>query len=333
MDNDQSWFKDQLSEKVNAYANLTVPQILNSVQLLPKLAKELLIQEIVDSIHFSDDEQSKVINELWKGINIEKPGYLDEAGEWLRLVPSEIQDALKQRLSYLKLSKYIDQTYSSAVEPYFLERRADLERVVYGLIRVASQGIAEEFYLRLLEGESDFCCLASEHSMGDERYTNGLLGPMPITQPPEIIRNVIKRLKVGEVHPPFRVDKSFILLKLIHRISPSLDELTRNRLMQEMFDKDIYQEVSLKVQDTVDRSISLKNTEAMPSLANAELESKLIYNDQNRSDQKLEQPGIDSLTETNNIDAEIISPLPQHHSNHKTSDHKSTQNIGRSLHD
>ncbi len=287
MDIEQSWFKTQLSEKVNAYTELTLPQILNSVQLLPKLTKELLIQEIIRNTFFDETEQSKVINELWKGVQLEQPAYLDEADLWLDSVPSELHDPLKQRLAQLKLNKYIDNKYSPHVEPYFLERRADLERVVYGLIRVDSQGIAEEFYLRLLEDENEFCELASEYSLGDEKYTNGLLGPMVITQPPEIIRKVIKKLKVGEVHPPFRADKFFILLKLVHRISPSLDEPTRNRLMQELFEKDILQEVGNKVQETVDRSISARQLEEpMTDQASNFLEPATDSNDEKFTDFK-----------------------------------------------
>ena len=271
MDIEQSWFKAQLSEKVGAYTDLTVPQILNSVQLLPKLTKELLLQEIIHNTHFTESEQSKVIDELWKGIKVEPPSFLDEAGAWLNSVPDEIREPLKQRLAQLKLNKHIDTSYSPHVEPYFLQRRADLERVVYGLIRVDSQGIAEEFYLRLLEEEDEFCDLASEYSLGDEKYTNGLLGPMAITQPPEIIRNVIKKLKVGEVHPPFRADKFFILLKLVHRISASLDDATRNRLMMELFERDIQQEVGKKVQDTVDQSIAAKQFDVVGEIKESHL--------------------------------------------------------------
>lgn len=271
MDIEQSWFKSQLSEKVSAYKDLTVPQILNSVQLLPKLTKELLVQEIIQNTHFVEAEQAKVIAELWKGVKGEPPSFLDEGGAWLLSVPDEIREPLKHRLAQLKLNKYINTTYGPHVEPYFLQRRADLERVVYGLIRVDSQGIAEEFYLRLLEEEDEFCVLASEFSLGDEKYTNGLLGPIAITQPPEIIRNVIKKLKVGEVHPPFRADKFFFLLKLVHRISPSLDDTTRNKLMMELFEKDIQQEVGTRVQETVDQSISARQLDVPGEIKDPQL--------------------------------------------------------------
>ena len=47
-----------------------------------------------------------------------------------------------------------------------LERRAGLERLVYRVLRLRDQGVAEELYLSLLEGESSFAELATRFSKG-----------------------------------------------------------------------------------------------------------------------------------------------------------------------
>ena len=231
---------------------LTLPQLLNSVQVLPRMASELVVEELMSTVSFTKDEQVAIVSELWKGVNLPAPDRIDPGELWLANVPENYHEPLRKRYALLLRQKMMEDRYGDRVEPYFLERRTDLENIVYGVIRVESQGMAEEFYLRILENEADFGDLAFKYSVGDERYTRGLLGPMPITQPPEVIRNVLQRLPAGEVHPPIRMDRFFLLIRMEHRIAAALDEAMRQRLLQELFEQDIRGSIQAQIQTMLD---------------------------------------------------------------------------------
>lgn len=231
---------------------LTLPQLLNSVQVLPRMASELVVEELMSNVSFTKDEQVAIVPELWKGVNLPAPDRIDPGELWLADVPENYHEPLRKRYALLLRQKMMEDRYGDRVEPYFLERRADLETIVYGVIRVESQGMAEEFYLRILENEADFGDLAFKYSVGDERYTRGLLGPMPITQPPEAIRNVLQRLPAGEVHPPIRLDRFYLLIRMEHRIAAALDAAMRLRLLQELFEQDIRGSIQAQIQQMLD---------------------------------------------------------------------------------
>jgi parvulin-like peptidyl-prolyl isomerase len=94
-------------------------------------------------------------------------------------------------------------------------------------------------YLRLLDDNADFGSLARSHSLGEERFTHGLVGPMLISQPHATIRAVLEKLTVGEVHPPFRVENWVLLLQMEHRQPASLTDAIRLQLYNELFQKDL----------------------------------------------------------------------------------------------
>jgi parvulin-like peptidyl-prolyl isomerase len=139
----------------------------------------------------------------------------------------------------VRLRKWLDEHYGPQVESHYLARRKDLERVVFRAIRLHQLGLAEELYLRLLDEEESFGDLAANHSLGEERFTRGLMGPMPISQPHPNIRAVLNRLEVGDVCPPFAVDQTLLILRLEHRIPAVLDEAMRQHLLQELMQPDL----------------------------------------------------------------------------------------------
>jgi parvulin-like peptidyl-prolyl isomerase len=141
--------------------------------------------------------------------------------------------------------------YGQQVEAYFLQRQPQLEQVVFRTIRLRQQGLAEELYLRLIDNEESFGNLASRYSIGDERFTRGLVGPLPISQPHPNVRAVLERLKIGDVSPPFVADNTILLLRLEHRIPARLDEAMRQQLLQELLQPDLEATVSALLAEAI----------------------------------------------------------------------------------
>jgi parvulin-like peptidyl-prolyl isomerase len=205
--------------------------------LLRPLAKEIVLEKIRNEVRFTDQELQLMQEQICHGLDTEIPPTL--AGDWLEQLPQSIRPQIKARWDMLRLRKWLEEHYGPQVESHFLQRQSDLEQVVFRTIRLRQLGLAEELYLRLIDKEESFGDLASRYSIGDERFTRGLVGPLPIGQPHPNVRAVLARLKVGDISPPFVADNTILLLRLEHRIPARLDETMRQHLLQELFQPDL----------------------------------------------------------------------------------------------
>lgn len=230
-------FHSQLAAAVSSAASIPFQTFLHQEGILNHMAKDAALKAIASAVSFDSEEMAAVISRIWEGIETEPP--LDLSSDWISTIPASQQPLVLQRWQDIRLQKYMDITYSHRIDAYFLERRAELERVVYGMIRVRNQGAAEELYLRLIDDAADFSELASTYSLGDERYTHGLVGPMPISQPHPTIRQTLAPLAVGEIAPPLRIDDWVLILRMEHREPARITEATRQQLTTELFEADL----------------------------------------------------------------------------------------------
>jgi|GEM_PF-1066374 parvulin-like peptidyl-prolyl isomerase len=223
--------------ELEALAQKPLAELLLQQGVLRTIAQDLLLKQLRQSVTFTPEEEPVILTRLWEGVGTEPPATL--AGDWISQLPEGLQVPMAQRWDQVRLQKLMEERYRDGLEPYFLERRKDLEQVVYGMIRLKNQGAAEELYLRLIDDHADFYELAKTYSLGEERFTHGLVGPMLISQPHPTIRAVLESLKVGEVHAPFRVDQWILLVRMEHRQPASLNDATRIQLLQELLQKEL----------------------------------------------------------------------------------------------
>jgi parvulin-like peptidyl-prolyl isomerase len=231
--------ESELRGRIESIASRPLAELLLQHGILRSIAQEILLGELREAVSFTAEEEPVIIQRLWEGVELEAPDSL--AGDWIAQLPDPLKLGMGQRWDQVRLQKLMESRYQERLEPYFLERRKDLEQVVYGLIRVRNQGAAEELYLRLLDDGADFTELARTYSLGEERFTHGLVGPMLISQPHPTIRAVLESLKLGEVHAPFRVDSWVLLVRMEHRQPASLNDPTRIQLLQELLQQELDQ--------------------------------------------------------------------------------------------
>ena len=74
--------------------------------------------------------------------------------------------------------------FAPKAEARFLERKNELDQVVYSLLRLKSRFLAQELYLQIESGESNFADLAKRYAEGPERNTNGIVGPVALNPGP-----------------------------------------------------------------------------------------------------------------------------------------------------
>jgi parvulin-like peptidyl-prolyl isomerase len=229
--------ESELLAGVEAVASRPLAELLLQHGILRSMAQELLLRQLRESVTFTAEEEPVILQRLWEGVEGEAPTSL--AGDWISNLPEPLKLGMGKRWDQVRLQKLMETRYQERLEPYFLERRKDLEQVVYGLIRLHNQGAAEELYLRLIDDGADFSELARRHSLGEERFSHGLVGPMLISQPHPTIRAVLESLQVGEVHAPFRVDSWVLLVLMEHRQPASLNDATRIQLLQELLQQEL----------------------------------------------------------------------------------------------
>ena len=162
---------------------------------------------------------------------------------WLqRQAISEPQ--MSQRLFVaLQLELFQQATFGPGVEPLFLERKAELDRVTYSLLRVRERAKAVELHLRLEEEEATFADLASSYSEGVEQQVNGLIGPMELGRINPVLAERLRISTPGQLWPPFEAEGWWVLLRHERHFPAQLDAALRQRLLTEMYERWIVEQV------------------------------------------------------------------------------------------
>ena len=216
---------------------LHLHELLHRHQLLTPLLRQLAEEQLAQSASFTPEEEEQLFEQVWQGLPSPAPTRF--SSDWPEGLSDAQRQQAEQKIQKLRLQKRMNELYDEAVEPYFLKRRADLERVTYRAIRVKQMGLAEELYLRLIEGEQTFEALALQHTVGEERMSAGLMGPMCITDPHPDIVKVLRRLAPGEIHAPIAIDRWFVILRMEQKEPASLTKSMRLELQRELLNQGI----------------------------------------------------------------------------------------------
>ena len=104
--------------------------------------------------------------------------------------------------------------------------------------------MARELYLQIESGESNFADLAKRYAEGPERNTNGIVGPVSLTQAHPTLVEKLRVAQPGVLLEPFRISDWWLVVRL-ERYSPATftDEVS-DQMCQEMFDAWIDEETA-----------------------------------------------------------------------------------------
>jgi parvulin-like peptidyl-prolyl isomerase len=207
--------------------------LLIRYQLLPQLLRELLIDQAVERIECSAEETEPALQQFYEANQI-----TDEAARqvWASRNGMLIEQLESLATRPLRIEKFKQQTWGSKLESQFLTCKVQLDQVSYSLIRTAQPEVAQELYFRIQAGEQSFAELARQYSQGPEAETSGLLGPVPLTQPHPGIAEKLFRSQPGQLLPPTKIGEWYVILRLEKLISAQLDEPTRQKLLDELFE-------------------------------------------------------------------------------------------------
>lgn len=214
--------------------HLSLPQLicqLRRYNLLPALAKELIIDQAIGAVPLTEAEQSQAMEAFLQAENIteadQRRQFLHQRG----LADHELSDLACRDL---KLQKFKADTWGHKLESYFLQRKAQLDQVRYSLIRTQDPGLAQELYFRIQDDGQPFADLAREFSAGPEAQVGGLIGPVELSVPHPHLARLLSISQPGQLWPPNRIGDWFVVVRLEEFIAARLDPPTRQRLLDEL---------------------------------------------------------------------------------------------------
>lgn len=218
--------------------------ILSRHLMLPQLAREIIIAEAIEGIECTPEEKEMAKQRFLAENQLKND---EDVQNWLKKAGVKAEDLEELILRKIKIEKFKEQTWSDQLETYFAKRKKDLDQVVYSLIRTKNTGIAQELYFRILEGESDFKELAKKYSQGIEAETQGLIGPVDLSVPHPQIAQALANSEPGKLLEPMRIGEWIVIIRLENLIKAKLDKPTARRLLDELFQQWLQEQLETKV--------------------------------------------------------------------------------------
>jgi hypothetical protein len=224
---------------------LTLSEINRLVRqqgLAPALARAWLIDQLLQAIHLDPAHEQRLV-EAW--LQRQGAGEGAEREAWLqrqRLLPADLPVIAGREA---RLQHFREQRFAPEVEVQFLRRKPELDQAVYSLLRVRDRQLAEELHQRLRDDGADFSELAARYADGRERHSRGLFGPLPLTAAHPEISSRLRVGQPGQLWPPFAAKGYWVLLRLEQQLPARLNEPTRARMMEELFEAWLKQRLNL----------------------------------------------------------------------------------------
>ena len=200
------------------------------------VAEEALEAETVNQAHEQFLQQNGIDNDEALNAYLLTNGLRREDLDWQIELP-------------LRIRAHCDAHYRHKGEAHFLSRKNQLDRVVYSLLRVKDPYLAQELYLRIDAGEANFADLAAAHAEGPEQQTNGIVGPVPLTQAHPALAERLRTTAAGVLMQPFQIAEWWLVVRLESYTPASFDADTAQRMADELFNQWLREETSRRIRE------------------------------------------------------------------------------------
>lgn len=202
-------------------------------ELVPQLLCEAVVDRAISQIHCTPEEIDRSCQGFYRYWQLDSDA---KRGNWRSrygLTQTQLEQLATRKL---RIEKFKQATWGYQIDSEFLERKRQIDRAIYSLIRTKDLGLAIELYFRILEGEQSFAELARQYSEGAESDTNGLVGPIEFGTLNPHFAEFLYTCSPGKVQPPIGFGEWQLLVRLEKIVPAQLDESMRQRLLQEKFD-------------------------------------------------------------------------------------------------
>ena len=232
--------------------NLTSEEIiplLASYKLIPQFLCEMIIDWAIAPINCTPEEKEQACQQFYQHWGLTSEVQRQAWREQYHLSQQQLEDLATRRL---RVEKFKQATWEHQLQSYFFQRKRQLDRVIYSLIRTTDRGIAHEMYFRLQEEEQSFAELAHTYSEGPEAATGGLMGPVELGTLHPLLAELLHTSPVGVIIPPVPLGEWLAIVRLEKFIPAEFNEFMRQRLLQEKFEVWFQQQLNqLSEQDKI----------------------------------------------------------------------------------
>ena len=239
---------ENIKRKIEDQLNISINKIIKWGMFRQIIAEQIIDSNLKDSYYPKAKEVNKIIK-LWcknKQINSEeelkiwkkKNGFNEE--QW--------NDYITRKYRW---TKWCIDKFSERIPNYYLQKKSILDKVQYSLIRVASENLANELYLRIKEKESTFEEIAKNYSEGPEKHTQGIVGPNPIGKAHPELAKLLQISEKGQLWPPKKFDEWWIIVRLNYVQSTALGESLFQELALELGSKYIEEFINNESYDSI----------------------------------------------------------------------------------
>lgn len=210
--------------------------------MLRQARREAAIDDYVQSIPPPPAEQLKAMLDQWRQQQrIDSPQKLQRWQQQAGLSSEQWQQFVARRGCWLL---WCEQNLKDKLNSHYLERKSQLDQVSYSLLRVKDPHLANELHLRIKEGEASFEEIAAEYSEGRERQQKGRVGPVPLSQPHQMLAKMLKVSTPGQLWPPKQLENWWIVVRLEELHRTELTDSLKQRLFLELGDQHLEAQLS-----------------------------------------------------------------------------------------
>ena len=201
----------------------------------------MIASDAVAGVDVDDGALAAAKNELLQQRGFES---IDQWSEMLADLDRTDEEVIDRLELVIRRQEFIRERFAPKAEARFLERKNELDQVVYSLLRLANNFLARELYRQIESGESNFADLAKRYAEGPERNTNGIVGPVSLTQAHPALVEKLRVAQPGVLLEPFRIADWWLVVRL-ERYSPAtFTPEVSDRMCREMFDAWIAEETA-----------------------------------------------------------------------------------------
>ncbi len=216
--------------------------------MIKPLLRQMVVAEFAAVVPVMAEDCQKALQAFMQEQNLSSDEDLQAFLRLNLLHRNELEQLLVQPW---RLQRYVADHYQPKAEARFLQRKNQLDRVVYSLLRLEDAGLARELYLRINEGESDFAELASRYAEGPERTTRGVVGPVPLTQAHPVLAERLRTGTPGVLMEPFRIEKWWLVVRLESFTPATLNDDTAEQMARELFEEVVEEAVLQRINSLI----------------------------------------------------------------------------------
>ncbi len=232
-----------IQENFKSFTSEFVQLLINN-NLLEYLVKKELTNYTIKDIEIDKNIIDNTKKNIYKQQNFSND---EEFKNWLSESDIDENTFFRDMINSIKYKNYIISNYGHMSESLFLKKQDDLDLATYSLIRVNDHGLAQELYMRINESEERFEDIALNYSIGPEKASKGLVGPVAVSKGHPIIAGLIRSSEIGKLHKPKNIDGMFVIFRLEAIQKSKLDEQMKLNLSQEIFESKLEEETKVLV--------------------------------------------------------------------------------------